>query len=260
MGEYVIPPDWGGEQERLRLLGELYDPATLARMDALGLGEGWRGLEIGVGGGSTARAMAARTGPAGRLVATDINPDFLVPLEGVPGIETVVSDVRVDDFPPGSFDLIHTRFLLNHLPDPLEVMKRVAGWLAPGGWLLVEEADTATAVTASHPLWVKIMDAFMSVDAVEVNLGRALASQAAAVGLCDIRLSIDTDVVRGGTDLARWYATTIFAVRKAVTARGVVTEEDVDDMIAQLEDPAFLEPGFAVFAAAGRKDPAGSPS
>src|ERR671933_357559 len=79
--DYVIPSDWGSEAERLRLLGEWRDPITLARMEQLGLGPGWRCLEVGVGCGSTARAMAERVGDGGLVTAADINPDFLQALQ-----------------------------------------------------------------------------------------------------------------------------------------------------------------------------------
>src|SRR2546422_10563708 len=107
--DYVIPSDWGGEDERLRLLGDWRDPITLALMEQLGLSSGWRCLEVGVGCGSTARAMAARVGGgggAGRVTAADINPEFLARLVGVPGVDAVHCDVRVDEFPPGSLRLI----------------------------------------------------------------------------------------------------------------------------------------------------------
>jgi len=254
-GDYTIPSDWGGEDERLRLLGEWRDPITLRRMEALGLAPGWRCLEVGVGSGSTARAMADRVRPAGRVTAADINSGFLTGLAGVPGVEPRHCDVRRADFPAASFDLIHTRLVLEHLPDRLVVMRRMVDWLAPGGWVLFEEPDTAAAEASPNRLWARHFEAYVSDPGYDVRTGRVLAAEVGSLGLVDIGLEIDTAVVRGGTDLARWYAMTIDAVRSGLKSQGLVRDEELNEVIESLSDPALLEPGFTFHAVWGRKPP-----
>jgi SAM-dependent methyltransferase len=253
IGDYTIPPDWGGEAERLRLLGEWRDPITLARMEALGLAAGWRCLEIGVGCGSTARAMAARVGATGRVVAADINRHFLAALDGEAGIEPVYCDVRVEDFPAASFDLIHTRLVLEHLPDRVGVMKRMVDWLAPGGWVFFEEPDTATAAVSPNRLWARHIEGYVAAVGYDVNAGRCVPSEVASLGLTEVGMEIDTAVVQGGTDLARWYAMTIDAVRSGLIEGGAVTSEELDEVIAALGEPALLEPGLTFVGVWGRK-------
>src|SRR5215467_6424019 len=41
-------------------------------------------------------------------------------------------------FPAGSFDLVHVRAVLMHIADRMTVLKKMASWLAPGGWLVAE--------------------------------------------------------------------------------------------------------------------------
>ncbi len=253
--DYTIPSDWGGEAERLRLLGEWRDPITLSRMEKLGFAPGWRCLEVGVGGGSTARAMAERVGPTGRLTAADINPGFLANLDGVPGVEVRHCDVRCDDFAPASFDLIHTRLVLEHLPERVEVMRRMVDWLAPGGWVLFEEPDTAAAEASPNRLWARHFEAYAADPGYDVHTGRVLAAEVRSLGLADIGVEIDTAVVRGGTDLARWYAMTIDAVRSGLLSQGLVGDDELDEIIGALQDPALLEPGFTFHAVWGRRAP-----
>ena len=50
------------ERERLRLLEDSFDPGTFRWLDQLGVGSGWRCLEVGAGGGSVARWLADRVG------------------------------------------------------------------------------------------------------------------------------------------------------------------------------------------------------
>ena len=256
IADYVIASDWGGEEERLRLLGEWRDPITLTRMEQLGLGPGWRCLEVGVGCGSTAREMAARVtggGAAGRVIAADINPAFLAGLAGAPGIDAVHHDVRRDDFPAGSFDLIHTRLVLEHLPDRVAVMRRMVEWLAPGGWLLFEEPDVAQAVVSPDPVWARHMEAYASDPGYDCRTGRRLPAEVAALDVVDVGAETDTAVVRGGTDLARWYAMTIDAVRPGLLGTGRVTAAELDQLVERLGRPGLLEPGLTFVAVWARK-------
>src|SRR5215471_2822516 len=70
---YVFSAEWEHERARLGGLAALCDPSTLRHLTALGVGPGWRCLEIGGGAGSVARWLAAAIGPAGRLVVTDLD-------------------------------------------------------------------------------------------------------------------------------------------------------------------------------------------
>jgi 2-polyprenyl-3-methyl-5-hydroxy-6-metoxy-1,4-benzoquinol methylase len=54
------------ERERLGLLERLADPITLRRLQSLGVGVGWRCLEVGAGHGSIVRWLARQVGPQGR--------------------------------------------------------------------------------------------------------------------------------------------------------------------------------------------------
>ena len=94
------------------------------------------------------------------MIAFDIDTRFLDVLAGAPGVEVRQGDVRTDDFASGTFDLIHTRLVLTHLPDRVAVMKRMVDWLAPGGWVLFEEADVAAALASPNPLWARHMEAY----------------------------------------------------------------------------------------------------
>ena len=48
-------------------------------------------------------------------------------------------------FAPGSFDLVTAFHVLEHLPDPLGVLRRMLGWLAPGGSAVIEVPNVAGA-------------------------------------------------------------------------------------------------------------------
>src|SRR6478672_13523350 len=109
--------------ERFVWLAELFDPVTRGHVDRLGVRPGSRCWEVGAGGPSIPEALAAAVGPTGHVLATD-----------------VVADPPPE---PGTFDLVHARLVLLHVPDRARALATMAAGLRPGGWLLVEDADTA---------------------------------------------------------------------------------------------------------------------
>src|SRR5438128_259334 len=106
------------ERERLGYLRQMCDPVTMRRLEALDVAEGWRCLEVGAGDGSVACWLAARVGPQGRVVATDINPRFLHNL-AVPNLEVRHHHIVNDDLERAHYDLVHCRAVLGHLAQPM---------------------------------------------------------------------------------------------------------------------------------------------
>lgn len=119
-------------------LEECYDQSTFGYLSALGLGEGWRCWEIGAGGGSVVRWMAAQVGGSGSVLGSDLNLD-LIDTEMPRHVELRRHDVTSDEIPASAYDLIHARLVLLHLPQRDEVIDRLVRALAPGGWLVLEE-------------------------------------------------------------------------------------------------------------------------
>lgn len=60
--------------------------------------------------------MAGGEVRGGSVIAADIDTHHLC--TDVPRMTPLVHDVVTDEFPPASFDLVHTRMLLMHLHQP----------------------------------------------------------------------------------------------------------------------------------------------
>jgi predicted O-methyltransferase YrrM len=54
-----------------------FDPATIRYLTGVGVADGWACWELGAGGGSVATWLAERVGPAGSVLATDIDVRFI---------------------------------------------------------------------------------------------------------------------------------------------------------------------------------------
>ena len=127
---------------RFEALSALFDPSTFRHIDGLGIAAGWRCWEVGAGGGTVPAWLAARVGPDGYVLATDIDPSWMATTERPP-FEVRRHDAGTDAPPGDDFDLVHARLLLVHVPQRDAALVALVAALKPGGWLFVEDADPA---------------------------------------------------------------------------------------------------------------------
>ncbi|WP_329110622.1 methyltransferase domain-containing protein [Micromonospora sp. NBC_01699] len=241
------------ERHRLRLLESVLDPHSQARLGTFDIGPDTRCLEIGSGAGSVARWLAGR---GARVTATDLDVSFLGDLADL-GVRVLRHDMYTEDFPPGSFDLIHMRYVLVHLPDQDRAISRLVSWLAPGGVLVLEEPAFFPIAGSPHPAYREVMLAFRTYleDAVgtRTEWARALPLPLAGTGLVDVEVDTRIQPVRGGDDEAEWWRLTLEQSRRPIVERGLVSDEAFELAYAELADPAFFDLSLAVFTAWGRR-------
>jgi SAM-dependent methyltransferase len=136
------------EQGRLAALNDLINQAALRELDLRG---SERILDVGSGLGQFTRAMARKAGPAGRVVGIERDPRqlaFALDRARADG-EQSLADFRAGDAQAlpllesewGTFDVVHARFLLEHLRDPLSVVRTMLKSLRPGGRIVLEDDD-----------------------------------------------------------------------------------------------------------------------
>src|SRR5688500_14640468 len=108
MKPYIFDDASTREYQRLDLMSKILDPWTRGYLSALGVGQGWRCLELGGGNGSIAEWLCDTVGPSGRVTAIDINP---VLLELIPAQNLAVQqvDVRTGELRANAYDLVTCR-------------------------------------------------------------------------------------------------------------------------------------------------------
>jgi SAM-dependent methyltransferase len=256
---YAFPHAGTDERRRLELFAERLDPLTVRRIKALVLAPGARCLEVGGGRGSIARWLCEYVGPTGRVTATDLETGFLSEL-ALPNLDVVRHDVTSDEFPDESFDLVHVRAVLMHLPDRMAVLRRMASWLAPGGWLLAEDCDFGLWQADFDPIWAAHPRAWHEAfPNGSLAQGRAVLRQIHQLGLEDIGADAELDIVQPGTALAEFYQLSVAAMAGPVISSGVLTDEEQARLEGRLDDPDFLGCGFAFIGAWGRRPASVSP-
>ena len=71
-------------------------------------------------------------GPTGQVVAVEFDPKFLNEAER-PNVTVVRADIRTAQLPEQSFDVVHARYVLIHLPDYEVALTMMLDSLKPGG-------------------------------------------------------------------------------------------------------------------------------
>jgi SAM-dependent methyltransferase len=255
---YLLNNAWPKERQRLRALELIYDPMSIARLDALGVSEGWTCLEVGAGGGSIARWLAERIGPTGIVVATDIDTRF-VESPDLPNLEVRRHDITRDALERDRFDLVHVRAVLEHLPERDAILGRLVESLKPGGWLLAEDAqwdsslpEDDDAVELSRRVWAAglRLGALAGSDGrYALKLPRALRSH----GLVDVGDEGAARLVEGASAESAFFILSVDQVYDRLVALGFVERVDLDRYTALWEDPNFVATCLTLLGAWGRK-------
>ena len=229
-------------------------------LDALGLRAGMSALDVGCGTGDDVRAMAGIVGAGGRAVGVDVSEALLAEArtrgaaEGV-AVELHAGDAHALSFADGSFDVVRTERVLQHVEDPAQVLREMARVARPGGRIAAAEPDWQTLVVdgGERALVRRILDA--RCDRIRHGwIGRQLAALFRDARLGHVGISAETLIV---TDLA--LADALFelraAARQAATA-GVVSDDEAARFVAELERSAGAGRFFAAvtgFVAVGTR-------
>jgi SAM-dependent methyltransferase len=248
------------EYQRLDLMSKILDPWTRGYLATLGVGPGWRCLELGGGNGSVSEWLAERVGFAGSVTALDINPTLLE-LIPAPNVTVHQVDLRTGELPGGGYDLVTCRALLHQISDDAPaVLAKMAAALKPGGWLLVQEPDFHLAPTTEPAAWAATWNGLLEWglrNGVDWFIGRRLPALVDGLGLEGTRAKTDVQNIRGRDRGARYFQLVFAEVRERVIASGLLDARTIDAASALLDDPGSWTQCWMMTAVWARKPLAG---
>jgi ubiquinone/menaquinone biosynthesis C-methylase UbiE len=114
-------------------------------VNAIGIEAGQTVADLGAGSGYMTVRMAARVGPAGKVYATDIQPQMLELLrrrlarDNITNVELVLGAVDDPKLPPSSLDLILMVDVYHEFSQPQKMLRGMRAALKPGGRLVLLE-------------------------------------------------------------------------------------------------------------------------
>jgi DNA-binding transcriptional MerR regulator len=213
-------------------------------------------LEVGCGVGAQTTVIARRS-PGARITAIDISADSLAQARRrvrAAGLAAGVTFRRLDvhDLPDaglGPVDHVVVCFVLEHLSDPLTVLRTLRTALRPGGTITVIEGDHAstdfTPDSAAARSAIDCQVVLQRQAGGDPMIGGRLGELLEAAGYADVVTSprevrVD-DAGPADAFVLRTFTAMIAGVREPAVAAGLTTPEAFDAGIADLRRTA--EPG-----------------
>jgi SAM-dependent methyltransferase len=236
---------------RLRILHEVYGPGTRRLLDEAGIRPGMRVADLGCGVGMVTALLAECVGPRGQVVGIDYSPDQLAEARrrlqpkytNVSFVEASAMDTRL---PPESFDLVYSRFLLIHLPDPDRALREMRALLKPGGILVCEDGDLTSAGSQPPSALGAFAELFGQLGpkrGVDYTLGSRLFHMVLGAGFPMPEITFNQPVVARG-EAKRLLELSVAEAGPALVETGVLTQEQLTRTLVVMqhatEDPSIL--------------------
>src|SRR5215469_687036 len=256
---YVLVNSGKEAQTRFAALSTIYDRGTVRHLEDLGVASGWHCLEIGGGSGTIAKWLADRVGPTGHVLATDLDTRFLEPLKG-PNLEVRRHNIGTDPLPEITFDLIHTRLVLMHVPERDGALRKMISSLKPGGWLLMEEYESCSMlpdpvanpneiILETHLAMLRLLED----NGVNLRYGRLLSGLLRAHGLSCVGAEAQLFLWQGGSAGIALMRANLEQLRETMIERNYITRQEFNRDLAQLDDPDLLMPSSILWSVWGRR-------
>lgn len=170
-------------------------------------------LDVGAGPGTITVDLARRLAP-GRVVGVDASADVVAQAqahaaaEGVTNVTFATADAYRLDAADGSFDIVHTHQLLQHLARPVDALREFRRVAGPNGLVAAREVDYAGIIIHPHiPAlddWLDLLLRMGRTNGGEPSAGRRLKAWARAAGFADVAVSASTWLFETDEQRAWW--------------------------------------------------------
>jgi ubiquinone/menaquinone biosynthesis C-methylase UbiE len=234
----------GGREgyDRLQILARARWPDTADLLARVGVRPGMRCLDLGCGGGEVTFEIARLVGAEGRVTGVDIDEVKLslgresATQRGCPNVEFRAGNVTEWD-EPAAYDLVYCRFLLQHLSRPVDLLRRMWAAVAPGGAIVVEDADFDGLFC--HPpndgfaFYARVYPRVLELHGGDGAIGRKLYRYflEAAIPDPNLRLVQRVDAIGEAKTLS---LSTLEATADAIVEAGLASVEEVNAAVADL--------------------------
>jgi SAM-dependent methyltransferase len=255
------------ESARLQRQADELAPESTMVLDRASLGPGQSAVDLGCGPRGVLDLLAARVGPAGRVVGVDADPAHVALAaqfaagRGLGNVEVLAADARGTGFPSGSFDVVHARTLLVTVPEPAVVAAEMVRLARPGGWVVSVEPDTEFMVCyPKSAAFERISTFFPPVfrrNGADPWIGRRVPELLGQAGLEDVGLQVTAQAYPAGHTRRTIRLDLLRSIRLQVVEMGLASAVELEELDAaaraHLDDPATVAVSGLLFLTWGRK-------
>ncbi len=243
------------ERVRLSMLARTLDPGTFRLLERVGVEPGMHVLEMGAGTGSVSAWLAERVGPQGRVMSTDIDLRFHADMP--PNVIVRQHDAARDRLPAQHFHLVHARAVIQHIPERVEVLAKLADALRPAGVMVIEDGAMAEFAEQTLPEPLGSVHRMVATAAMsqwrDPNAGVRVLGWMRDLGLQDLDARGSVRIMRPREASGEWWFLALERAVPRLVEAGAVPESDAATALEQMRAPGFAMLGPTSIATIGRK-------
>jgi SAM-dependent methyltransferase len=228
---------------RLNVLHQIYSPMGREVLLEAGISEGMTVADFGCGPGAVSRMLASLVGASGSVTGIDFHAPQteearrLAAMEGVTNTSFVRADACNTGLPGNQFDLVYCRFLLLHLMDPASCLREMWRVLKPGGILVAEDGDLASACSVPPTALDAFADLFSRLGpmrGVDYSLANRLWHLVGDAGFTITNVKVHQPAERAGLSglLLKW---SVEEAGPSFVAAGLITSEQLERTVMEME-------------------------
>ena len=256
-----------GEQERLQRQALWLAPDATQLFDRIGVGPGFRAVEIGCGPLGCLEILSQRVGPTGSVVGVEINADAVALARKhladneIKNVEVLQGDAKATDLPRESFDLATARLVLVNVPQPQRIVDEMAALVKPSGAVAFHEADWGLHL-CDPPLaaWDRLLGVLLDyskLNGIDQFIARRVPRMLRAAGLVEVQVNPIVRAYPIGNPRRAFVLQFAKNLRDRIVGQGLISEVEFNESVAavkfHLDDPATLVLSFLNIQAWGRK-------
>ncbi|WP_116950424.1 methyltransferase domain-containing protein [Jiangella endophytica] len=214
-------------------------------------------LDVGCGPGTITTEFASLVAP-GRVVGLDASDEVIAQAaaqNGADAVEFRTGDAAALPFDAASFDVVHAHQLLQHVADPVAVLRELARVARPGGVVAARDSDYAGMFWYPRlpglSEWLELYRTLALGNGGEPDAGRRLLSWAHEAGLPDVTATASVWCFSTPEDRAWWGGlwadrVTSSAFADQAVGRGLATTSDLDRLATAWREWAGHADGWFV--------------
>jgi len=223
-------------------------------------------LDVGSGPGTITVDFAARLAP-GQVTGVDAADEIVDKANAlgadIPNVEFVTGDAYNLPFTAHSFDIVHAHQVLQHVADPVAVLREFRRVVARDG--VVAARDVDYAAIAWFPLlpglekWLSVYDAVHRSNGGEPDAGRRLKTWALDAGFSDVHATASVWCFATDEEREWWGGSwSVRALESGFAAdalsKGIASQSDLQEISdawlewAALENATFIMPHGEIIA------------